>query len=347
MQMPESLNKTACLLPGRYYGLLLEPMRMAGASSADIQIRTGIDPASLHLPDTLLKLDQVDSLIEAAVAATGNEHLGFEIGRMIKPSNHELLGYALMTSATLDEALRMATRYWRLITPIFTLRYERTTKGVQIKVEPALHLKPLTLRFHIEAIATAIHAELGFLLSKPVPSYDLHVPESVTNAACQYRQLAPARIHFDAVHRSGLQFDLPAGMIARPLALADPNALKIARQRCDDALSHLARFGSLGEWLTMMLDQAQDHQPRQQELARILHLSTRTMNRRLGGEGIRYRELGRRSRHRRACRLLSETTLSITRIALQLGYQEAANFSRAFRRAEGVSPTEFRSRFKI
>ena len=344
--MSESLSMTACLLPGRYYGLLLEPMRVAGVSSSDAQACGGIDPASLHLPDSVLRLDQVDALIEAAVAATGNEHLGFEIGRMIKPSNHELLGYALMTSATLDEALRMATRYWRLITPIFGLRYERTAVGVQITVEPLLDLKPLTLRFHLEAIATAIHAEFGFLLSKPIPRYDLHLPETLSNAGRRYRQLAPAHVHFDAVHRSGLQFDLPAAMIMRPLALADPNALKIARQRCDEALARLTRHGSLSEWLTMMLDQAQDHQPRQQELARILHLSTRTMNRRLAAEGTRFRELGLQSRHRRACRLLSESTLSITRIALQLGYQEAANFTRAFRRAEGVSPVEFRSRFK-
>ena len=346
MDMPESLNKTACLLPGRYYGLLLEPMRRAGVSSSDLQACSGIDPASLHLADAILRLDQVDTLIEAAVAATGNEHLGFEIGRMIKPSNHELLGYALMTSATLDEALRMATRYWRLITPIFTLRYERTAEGVRIKIEPALDLKPLTLRFHIEAIATAIHAELGFLLSKPVPRYDLRVPQSLSNGGRHYRHLVPAHVHFDDVQRTGLQFDLPAAMIARPLALADPNALEIARQRCDEALARLTRHGSLSEWLTMMLDQAQDHQPRQQELARILHLSTRTMNRRLAMEGERFRELGLQSRHRRACRLLSESTLSITRIALQLGYQEAANFTRAFRRAEGVSPIEFRSRFK-
>lgn len=343
--MPESFNKTACLLPGRYYGLLLEPMHGLGISSSELLLRSGIDPASLHLPDALLTLAQVDALIEAAVTTTGNEHLGFDIGRMIKPSNHELLGYALMTSATLDEALRTATRYWRLITPIFNLRYERTTDGVQIKIEAARDLKPLTLRFHIEAIATAIHAELGFLLSKPVPRYDLHLPESSSNAASHYRQLAPARVHFDVIHRSGFQFNLPAAMIARPLALADPNALNIARQRCDEALARLTRHGSLSEWLTMMLDQAQDHQPRQQELARILHLSTRTMNRRLAAEAIRFRELGLQSRHRRACRLLSESTLSITRIALQLGYQEAANFSRAFRRLEGVSPAEYRSRF--
>jgi AraC-like DNA-binding protein len=92
----------------------------------------------------------------------------------------------------------------------------------------------------------------------------------------------------------------------------------------------------------MMLDQSSDYQPRQQELARILHLSARTLNRRLADEGTHFRELGLQSRHRRACRLLAESDLPIIRIALQLGYQDGANFTRAFRRSFGLSPIDFR-----
>lgn len=339
-------ENTDCLLPGRYYALLLDFVKRDGTAIGGLLERNGIDPASLGKPDSVLRLDQVDALIDAVVEATGSEHLGFEIGRMIKPSNHALLGYALMTSATLDEALLMATRYWRLITPIFTLRHVRLVDGVQLNLESAIDLKPSTLRFHIEAIATAIHAEIGFLLSTRIPRYDLHLPQDLASAARRYRQLAPARVHFDAINRTGLQLDLPAEMLARPLALADRNALTVARQRCEEELSRLIRHGSLTEWLTTMLDQADDHQPRLQELARMLHLSPRSLNRRLGAEGSRFRELGVQSRHRRACSLLAERRLSITRIALQLGYRDAANFTRAFRRLEGISPTAFRSRLK-
>lgn len=331
-------------LPARYYALLLELVRSQGGNTDQLLDQIGIDASTLALPDTLLSPDQVDCLIESAVEASGREDLGFHLGRLIKPSSHEFLGYALMTSATLDQALLMAARYWRLISPVFTLRYRRVADGVQINLQPALALRPSTLRFHIEVIATAFHAEISFLLSTRIPAYQLHLPESLANAASRYRKLAPARVRFDAIHRAGLQFDLPAEMVARPLALADRNALNIARHRCEEELARLTERGSLSTWLGMMLDQASDHQPRQQELARILHLSTRTLNRRLNAEGTSFRELGLQSRHRRACNLLAQTDLPITRIALQLGFQDGANFTRAFRRAAGMSPAEFRRR---
>ncbi len=330
------------VLPARYYVLFLDLLRSQGAPLDALIDRIGIDYASLSEPDSLLSIAQVDALIEAAVEVTARDDLGFHLGRLIKPSNHELLGYALMTSATLDHALRLAARYWALITPTFALRYEPMASGVSIHLQPALALKPLSLRFHIEAIAAAFHAEISFLLSTRIPPYTIHLPESLAKAARRYRQLAPARVQFDVSHDTGLIIELPKAMLVRPLALADRNALKLARQRCDDELSRLTRRGSLADWIRMMLDQSSDHQPRQQELARILHLSARTLNRRLADEGTHFRELGLQSRHRRACQLLTESDLPITRIALQLGYQDGANFSRAFRRSCGLSPIDFR-----
>ena len=128
------------------------------------------------------------------------------------------------------------------------------------------------------------------------------------------------------------------------IALADRHALELARLRCDEALSRLTGEGSMTAWISLMLEEADDHQPRQHELARMLNLSTRTMNRRLAAEGQSFRELGIQARQQRACRLLAGTRMAITRIAYQLGYRDAANFSRAFRRHHGMSPLDYRKR---
>ncbi len=345
--MTISMKASDQVLPARYYALLLELVRSQGVSLDALLDQLGIDVGRLSEPDATLSLDQVDALIEAAVSATGREDLGFHIGRLIKSSNHELLGYALMTSATLDEALRLAARYWPLITPIFALRYDPLSRSVRIHLQPTFALKPLTWRFHIEAITSAFHAEIRFLLSTRVPAYLIQLPVSLLDAAPRYQQLAPARIKFDLEDSFGLIIEMSNTMLSRPLAFADSNALKLARKRCDNALARLTRHGSLSDWIRRMLDQASDHQPRQHEIARLLHLSTRTLNRRLADEGTRFRELGLSSRHQRACRLLAQSELSITRIGLQLGFKESANFTRAFRSIEGMPPAEYRKRLKV
>ena len=43
-----------------------------------------------------------------------------------------------------------------------------------------------------------------------------------------------------------------------------------------------------------------------------------------------------------SCRLLRTTGLSVQDIAQRVGYEEPLNYSRAFKRAKGISPTEYR-----
>jgi AraC-like DNA-binding protein len=301
----------------------------------------GLNLETLDNPETMLSLNEVDALLERATSMSGREDLGMQLGRLIKPSSHEYLGYALMTSATLGEALQIASRYWRLITPAFRLSLAWDPRGVRMTLEPGVAMSLASLRFHVETIATAFHEELRFLLSGEVPVYDVHLPAELTINPGIRRWLAPARVHFDAPG-STLQILVPEQATTRPLALADRSALKIAQQRCDEAMARMTIQGSLGDWVRLMLEQASDHQPRQQELASMLHVSTRTMNRRLAAEGTSFRQLGTLVRQARARRMLVESDLSITRIALQLGYGDTANFTRAFRNENGTTPALFR-----
>lgn len=45
---------------------------------------------------------------------------------------------------------------------------------------------------------------------------------------------------------------------------------------------------------------------------------------------------------REACRLLRETTCSLTRIGAMLGYFDQSHFTRVFKKAVGVTPGEYR-----
>lgn len=335
--------RTRTFLPARYYALLVHMIDGPNLTARQLLEPIGLDLATLDKPETMLSLNQVDALLDRAASMCGRNDLGMLLGRLIKPSNHEYLGYALMTSATLDEALQLASRYWRLITPAFILRHEREPRGIRIELEPSVEMSLTGLRFHIETIATAFHEELRFLLSGQAPVYDIHLPEALCIHPEVRRWLEPAHVHFNGAG-NGLQIVIPELVAARPLAMADKTALRIARLRCEEAIARVTIQGSLSEWVRLMLEQASDHQPRQHEVARILHVSTRTMNRRLAAEGTSYRELGKLSRNARARQLLTESRLSITRIALQLGYRDSANFTRAFRNQNGATPALFRNR---
>ncbi|ODA66529.1 HTH-type transcriptional regulator VirS [Methyloligella halotolerans] len=76
--------------------------------------------------------------------------------------------------------------------------------------------------------------------------------------------------------------------------------------------------------------------------ARLAGLSVQGLQRRLRQKGYFYREILDATRRSNATTLLRETNLSVSEIAYRLGYEEHANFSRAFRRWTGCSPNQFR-----
>ena len=73
-----------------------------------------------------------------------------------------------------------------------------------------------------------------------------------------------------------------------------------------------------------------------------LDTSVRTLQRELSREGADFRTMVNVLRGKRAVELLSETDASVTQISTTLGYSAPAHFARAFRKAMGVGPSEFR-----
>lgn len=78
--------------------------------------------------------------------------------------------------------------------------------------------------------------------------------------------------------------------------------------------------------------------------AAMAGIGVQALQRRLREAGLSYRDLIGAARQARAKALLRETDLSVTEIAFELGYNEHASFTRAFRRAVGCTPTDFRNR---
>ncbi len=78
-------------------------------------------------------------------------------------------------------------------------------------------------------------------------------------------------------------------------------------------------------------------------IARLLRTSVRSLQRQLHSAGTSFRSAVLSMRVRRAQALMIDTELSLSRIALEVGFSSPARFAVAFRRLEGVSPSAWRS----
>jgi transcriptional regulator GlxA family with amidase domain len=136
-----------------------------------------------------------------------------------------------------------------------------------------------------------------------------------------------------------------ASVLEHILPFADVHVVKDIDKRCSD-LAHRPRSANMDwvEYLRMMFLQVEGEPPTLESIARTNRVSPRTIDRHLRRENVSFRELLHQVRLERACELLQNSSATVAQIALQLGFSDAANFSRAFRRAIGISPAAYRER---
>jgi AraC-like DNA-binding protein len=212
-----------------------------------------------------------------------------------------------------------------------------------------------TLHYLQEQYAVAVHTECLALFGKLMLPMDAYLSMEAPAHLVRYARLQPTHFHFGALQMPEVQFLIPAQMLDLPPNWPDVIPLPLgalAHFTDEDASaaalqerqSTIERSDDWGNWVELILREAEGCQPSREELAALLSISPTTLSRYLRAEGRSLRAMGKQIRHQRACRLLRETDQAISQIAYRLGYSDLANFSHAFQAEAGISPRTYRQR---
>lgn len=146
--------------------------------------------------------------------------------------------------------------------------------------------------------------------------------------------------------RPSNQLRFPVKVLEMRPVLADPMATKQAIELCE---RELAQTGSTGDSTTLrvcaeLIQTKNGGYPDQETVAAKLHMSSRTLARKLKEDGSSFQQLIEKTQRHDACELIENSDLDLQEIASRLGYQNPANFTRAFRKWTGESPSQYRQR---
>ncbi len=326
---------TPVRVPARYVARLLDFLESIGVDRARLLRAARI--RSIEDPSGQVGLPQVELLLRAATEASQRTDVGFELGRRLDLISHDILGFALMTSPTFGDMLRLATSYQRLIQTVFALSMQRHAQRVELVYLPAAGIPPLTMGVVEEAIVVSNHVAYQAVLGDRLPAYDARLSIERPIHAHRYRELGRVRVHFGEAS-PGVRIELPSKLLQAPLAMADARAMRAAEERCKTMLMQVAAHRRWTEWCRMMLNESRDARPTLEQLARIGNQSSRTLARHLEAEGTSFRELALQVRTSRATRMLEQAELSVTQVAYRLGYSDVTSFVRSYRKETGVTP---------
>lgn len=330
------------IIPARYVAPLLDLLRGQPAETlAGLLSEADIQPADLHDRHAVLSIQQFDCLIVGMSRLLGRNDLGFELGQRINIDSHQALGLAMRQCTTVDEVMRLAARFSRLLTPSFFLQYRRDTQGGGLFMRPAALMSQTALHAFEEMFAVTFWRDCFELLGRQ-PGVEIYLSMPEPAHIERYERLYPARFHFAALPLPEVRCVLAAEWLDRPLRQRPPVAAAASVLDLQARQQELARSGRYCDWVSLMLREAQGCQPSREELASLLNVSPTTLTRHLAKEGVNLRALGQQIRHQRACNLLRGSSQSIAQIAYLLGYRSQANFSSAFHRLSGICPRQYR-----
>jgi len=341
-QSPTATSPAATLLlPTNYLRHLMLLVASRGGNSQRILAISGLNPAELEQPDGLVNVQQFLWLLREARAELNEPALGLYLGSQLTITSHGLLGLAAMSSATLEEALQLSCKYVATRTPLVSLQLDTTGRCARLFMDELYALGDIRALF-IEALSVTILAVIDFVVQRQCQPVEMHFAFAPPPYQALYQAFFRCPVLFNQPRH---QLVLPKQALQLRSVLADRQMQLQASRQCANELQQWQQRQLLSGQIRLLLGRVKGRCPGFAQIATELALAPRTLRRRLASEGTSYQQLLEQWRLEMAEQYLGTTNLSVQQISDLLGYNDPANFSRAFRRQHaGLSPLRFRQR---
>jgi AraC-like DNA-binding protein len=293
--------------------------------------------AILEQRELVVPLREQFRLLERAARETGDEWFGARLGQVVKGTELSAFGAWVCAAPTLSEAIRRAHAGLNVMLQTSTV-LTFTRRGAVARwsiefVEPESdgrhHNEFLGIGYMIDMIRVYAgprwHPDVVMtVLPRGTPRAEL---ERIFGTNVSHGHAVPA-IEFDAALLGKGPHVAPASAKGAEQLNSEP-----AVPRQNDTVATIASVIELA---------LHEGYPRVDWIAAKLGTTRRSLQRRLQEQGTSFNRVVEETLVRRAEVLLRETAISVTDVALGLGYTDPAHFTRAFRRARNTTPSQYR-----
>ncbi|KVM65657.1 AraC family transcriptional regulator [Burkholderia ubonensis] len=334
--MDETARYTTANLPAHLLRCLAETSRELGIDPTRLCLGLGFDVADLSNPSCRISLRQAGAMIRRALEMAPARALGLELGMSETIASIGLVGYAMLTSPTVKDAIAVGMRLQRHTGPLMhfdmvadarTLSICATNTFLESDIEAFLVEEAFGSFLKIgRSLAGSAFQPKAVDLSYPRPDYAVH-----------YMRVFQCPVRFEQAHNL---FAFDAAWGDRAIATHDPLAHRQALEFLQTALPAEPEGTDFLESIERIVRRDLRCAPALSAIAAQLCMSERTLRRRLADQGVSYQIVIDTIRKKRAFKLLNNPRLSIEDVAHEVGYSDSHNFRRAFKRWTGHGPRD-------
>ncbi len=346
--MPDSRTNSTPLNhdePSSLSGWVLAVIRTisaAGVDPAPLMQAAGIDANILIDPEARVPVESMSKLWLMAEEASQDETLGLRVPQHLATSSLFDLQGLIESAPTVAEGWNLFEHYMPVLSTGLNVRLEniddtQNRNKYVVSLEPTRPVKTMT-QAGDATVAVIVGNLRDSALGITITNIELVRDEPKDPA--EFERILGAPVSYNHKHlRIHFQSSIP---LTTPQESADPLLEQALRVVLKNYLDRMSGDQFSEQVRREIIQVIAGQEPSLERIAERLHMSSRTLQRRLVADGSNYRDVVNEVRQGMALGLVRDTEANFTDIAYQLGFRDASNFSRVFRRWFGATPSEFR-----
>lgn len=316
---------------------LLQEFAALGLSAEDLCEGAGIDFERVHERRFRVSRGAYGRLFTEAERLSGDPLVGLHAAET--RGARCVLAMLTMVQPTLEAGITEFARFAEVVADQLVIRLDRGPEVSSVKLR--IDIGEAQASAHVSEYLVALLIQLyRDATREPFRVLRVTLPHALRGDAGEYERVLGAPV--SSAGRDCV-IALPTPVLLSELERSNP---VVADVLGDATRRELARAESTGfrsrvEQVIFNMYQRSSVDSHH-EVARLLAVSSRTLQRRLSEEGTSYREVRDSVRQQWSARLLREGTLSVSEVSARVGFSDVAAFDKAFKRWFGDTPSGFR-----
>ncbi len=234
---------------------MLQYLDRLGVSSADVARDAGITVTFPAGPDARIPGSQVERLWSIAIDRTRDPLIGMHMAEAYSPGALDILGYVVLSCATVGEVLDRLARYARILNNGMQIDVERDGRMAICRcifIESTDNYLLRNPEQAVDSMWVGLARELRRLTATPLLASEVWFrrPAPPAKARSEYERVFASRLTFGAVED---RFILPVTHLDAPVLSANPSLLHTFEQHADAVLAGMDKQGSKSQLVAKVL----------------------------------------------------------------------------------------------
>lgn len=329
----------------------LETLAIVLPSTINTAIKHGVDIQAILskygisvdlniITESTVNLQVMHAIVKEVERVAKTPAIGLQTGKEFDFDFLPHLKAYLMSAPTIREIFQVSTFFKKLISPIFNLILKDSDHGTSLIVRPDMDLSTEDERLYVEMIISTLNTLVKKLLRENCLPRGVAFRHEQSHLLSVYEGFFNCPVRLNEADNL-IVFD--KHIVDKPLPGSFPQIHLQSKQILEQQIANSPLQKGLVKRITRIIANQKSllNEPIE-AIAYALHMSSRTLQRRIAQEGTSFVELKDRIKFKLAADALKSSNQSIEEISEELRFSDRHSFTRAFKRWSGMTPTAYR-----